>query len=494
MQFGIIEAVRHWATYRRKKVALVSDGRPTTYGDLLLDAERIAQAIQVQGPGHRVAIAARQKAAFLRALLGVMRSGRSAVILNPQLGEDDLRVTVSDTRPNILVQDVDLANTWSPSPLAGIPTVTVDTLESNPPANIPWPQSTSGTEWGIVFSSGSTGIPKGIERDHNSMITEIIGWCLELPLTRQSVFYVGRPLFYTGGLVLTLANLFVGATLIANNYRNDDDPDEVWTDYESELTNQDIEWSFFVPDQLRAFTRAKRSQDNHARSVLVMGAPISGEEKRAARVALGSQIVESWGNSESLGTITEPEDLDLRPDSVGRPFLTDELLIVNDSLQPCAPDEIGRIAGSETAGFHEYSNRPDMTQQVKRGKLIISDDLGYNDQDGYFFIAGRDQDVVVRGEASVYLPRVADRIRKRDDVVEVEVCAADVADNAELVAAIVIGPGVTNNTRELCLSLNADLQPEEQLSRVVVLDVLPRLASGKVDRLAIRRRVLEEHS
>ena len=70
-----------------------------------------------------------------------------------------------------------------------------------------------------------------------------------------------------------------------------------------------------------------------------MGAPISGNEKRAARVALRSNIVESWGNSESLGTITEPNDLDSRPDSVGRPFLTDELLVVDDSLQPCRPYE-----------------------------------------------------------------------------------------------------------------------------------------------------------
>ena len=235
------------------------------------------------------------------------------------------------------------------------------------------------------------------------MITEIMGWCLELPLTRQSVFYIGRPLFYTGGLVLALASLFVGATLIVNDYHDDSDADEVWSDFEQHLLAHEVDWAFFVPDQLRAFTRLGRAPKRAATTILVMGAPISGDEKRKARDTLGSQIVESWGNSESLGTITEPRDLDLRPDSVGRPFLTDELWVVDETLTPCAPNERGRIAGGETAGFEEYSSRPEATLEVKRKKLIISDDIGYTDECGYFYVTGRDQDILLRGNTLVSL-------------------------------------------------------------------------------------------
>ena len=493
MQFGLIEAVRHWGQYRRQKVALLSNGSPTTYGDLLLNAERTAQAIRDHGSVNRVAVAAKHKAAFVTALLGVMRAGKSAVILNPHLGEEPLRVTISNTSPELLVQDGELADTWSPRALAGVPRLTVDTLRREPVGNLPWPEYRSTTEWGVVFSSGSTDLPKGIERDHNSMVAEVVGWCLELPMTKNSVLYIGRPLFYTGGLVLTLASLFVGATVIANDYDDDDDPAKVWLDYQRELAAQEIEWAFFTPDQLRAFTRTKLTQRRYAKFILVMGAKITGVEKRAARDVLGSQIVESWGNSESLGTITEPEDLDRRPDSIGRPFLTDDLWVVDDSLKPCAPGELGRIAGADTAGFYQYSNRPDATKKVKRKALIISDDVGYTDETGYFFIAGRDQDLVVRGNASVFLPAIADKIRAREDVLEVELCASDVHGADEFVAAIVLASGVTTNTEELRASLNADLDSEEQLTMVVVLDALPRLASGKVDRLAVRRRVFENH-
>lgn len=494
MQFGLLDAVRHWSRFRHDKVALISNGHQTTYRALYLKAERIAKAIHVhRQPPHRVAVTTQRKSAFLAALLGVMRAGKSAILLNPRLSEESLHVTVSDTTPDLVVQDRDLAEAWSPPALEDIPRVIVEELKPEQTSDVPWPECLPSSEWGVVFSSGSTGVPKGIVRNHDSMIAEIIGWCLELPLTRQSVFYIGRPLFYTGGLVLALASLFVGATVIANDYRDDSDSDEVWSDFEEQLVAQKVDWAFFVPDQLRAFTRLVQAPKHLAAAILVMGAPISGAEKRKARETLGSQIVESWGNSESLGTITEPEDLDLRPDSVGRPFLTDELWVVDkETLTPCTPKKLGRIAGAVTAGFDEYSNRPEVTRQVKREKLIISDDIGYTDESGYFYVVGRDQDSLFQGNTFVSLPRVSEKIREQAGIVEAEVCSLGAGETVSLAAAIVLSPGCTEDLDVLRARLNSHLAPSEQLSLVVSFELLPQLPSGKVDRLAIQRRLRQE--
>jgi acyl-CoA synthetase (AMP-forming)/AMP-acid ligase II len=162
MQFGLIEAVRHWGLYRRKKAALVSNGQETTYADLFAASEGVAAAIIDLGVEGRVAIAAHSKRSFLIALLGAMRAGRSAVVLNPRLADDVLGVTVADTEPTILLQDRALANTWKSDALTRLRRVTVDELEDHPRADVPWPDYSSDTEWGIVFSSGSTGVPKGI--------------------------------------------------------------------------------------------------------------------------------------------------------------------------------------------------------------------------------------------------------------------------------------------------------------------------------------------
>ena len=176
MQFGLIEAVNHWGRYRPDKVAFISNRRPVKYNTLLLKAENIAQAILNTTSGCRVAVATGRKTAFIAALLGVMRAGRSAVVLNPLLPEDAFGVTIDDTKPAAIVQDRDAASRLTSSTLVSVPRVIVGALDSHSSRDIPWPDYKPTDEWGIVFSSGSTGVPKGIERNHDSMITEIIGW------------------------------------------------------------------------------------------------------------------------------------------------------------------------------------------------------------------------------------------------------------------------------------------------------------------------------
>src|SRR5207248_99335 len=89
--------------------------------------------------------------------------------------------------------------------------------------NSSWPQAAPNDEWGIVFSSGTTGPSKAIERNHYSMVTEHLGWCLELQLRRRTPFYIGRPVFYTGGLVLALSTLTVCGCVIVDDFADNED-------------------------------------------------------------------------------------------------------------------------------------------------------------------------------------------------------------------------------------------------------------------------------
>ena len=103
-------------------------------------------------------------------------------------------------------------------------------------------------EWGIIYSSGTTGAPKGIVRSDLSMFTELVGWCLELPITRNSIAFIGRPVYYTGGLVLTAATLLVGGSAIL--------PHE-WsvTIYKSFMSTNVVDFAFLIPDQVRELIR-----------------------------------------------------------------------------------------------------------------------------------------------------------------------------------------------------------------------------------------------
>ena len=158
MQFGLIDAIRHWGTYRPDKIALHSNGRSFTYGYLLAKAEATAKAVLDRTDGPRVAVATQHKAAFVMSLLGVMRAGKSAVVLNTRLVDDRLRVTIDDTKPNAIVQDLALANRLASTVLATVPRVIVDSVKEGSLQNVPWPKCKNSDEWGIVFSSGSTGV------------------------------------------------------------------------------------------------------------------------------------------------------------------------------------------------------------------------------------------------------------------------------------------------------------------------------------------------
>lgn len=358
MQFGISESVAHWAKYRPDRVAVLHNDKKCTFKELDAAASIVAAEIDnLNNKFQRVALAVSRKLDYLISLLGVLRSGRSVVLLNCGLPDDALMANMRDARVETVLFDrpyARIADLVSKRPEQRIE---LGRTLSKPPGRtqVRVAQSVRSAvdEWGVFFSSGTTGIPKGIVRDHESVTTELLGWCLELGLNRNDSFYIGRPIFYTGGLVLTLASLLVAASVVLDDYKDANSPSEIWQDYQSILSWTELSRAFFVPDQVRAFTadvRASGQSPLSATTILVMGAPISGEEKVAAHAVLGSQVVESWGNSESLGTITDAEDVSTRPNSVGRPFLTDEMCIVDEHCVPVPPGHHGRIAGGQESG------------------------------------------------------------------------------------------------------------------------------------------------
>jgi acyl-coenzyme A synthetase/AMP-(fatty) acid ligase len=207
---------------------------------------------------------------------------------------------------------------------------------------------------------------------------------------------------------------------------------------------------------------------------------------------LNSRVIESWGNSESLGTITDPDDLERRPGSIGRPFLTDELYIVDDNLEVQGPHTYGRIAGNEEAGFFQYSNRPDETNRVKQRSLIVSEDIGYMDDDGYFYVRGRQQDCIVIEDTTLFLPDIEQRIRQNPRIEECSIAANELNEiSIELVAVILPSEEMKITEQELLQELNGLLDMKEQLARLLILSSMPRVPSGKIDKVAIAQLVKE---
>ncbi len=485
MQFGIVEAVDHWAKYRPHSIAVRANGAPTTYRELnALAAAMAANVENVASNEKRVAVAFGSKIRMLAGILGVLRTGRSVVLVNTGLPLDAIRVNLQDAAVQVMLHDE------SKSHLANLVCSSIATPSSMVPELLAVPITKRGPsdEWGVIYSSGTTGVPKGIERDHESIVTELVGWCLELGLTRHSQFYIGRPIYYTGGLVLALSPLLVAGTIILNDFQHDELEEEVWRDYQRTLESFSIEFAFFVPEQLRKFLHIAAAQHSRtARTIITMGAPITGSEKLHVKRDFGCDIIESWGNSESLGTITDPEDVHIRSDSIGRPFVTDEMFVVDENCQPVTPRLLGRLAGSENAGFLRYCNRPEETILVKKNELIISEDVGYQDEEGYFYIRGRSQNSIVLLDGStVFLEDLDKGLRELPMIRECSVIPKRGDDGKPTVfVALVLVEGQEASGWEN--AVRQQLGSQITLEQIRLLNELPRLPSFKINRLAIEQ-------
>jgi acyl-coenzyme A synthetase/AMP-(fatty) acid ligase len=508
MQFGASESVQHWGKYRPASPAVIHNGQVATYGQLNVAVDALCREIlRVQGSKRipwfgklfgldssktqRIAVAVRSRLRLLISIIAVLRTGRSVVLLNSELDDDPLRVNLREAKVSFLIHDNEnqrIAKLMESSAKNRTLNIDLLTKDAQTTSNSFIPREPED-EWGVLFSSGTTGIPKGIERSQESMVTEFVGWCLELGLNRQTRFYLGRPIYYTGGLVLTFSTLLVGGQLIINDYVDHTDPKEVWIDFQKTLSSRTVNWAFFVPSQIRVFCElvtAGNLDPLKADSILVMGAPITGEEKIRAASLLSSDIIESWGNSESLGTITDAEDIEKRPNSIGRPFVTDELYIVDDSLIRLGPKQEGRIAGNEEAGFLRYCNRPDDTSRAKQKKLIVSEDIGYTDNDGFFYVLGRQQDRIVVGDETLFLPEIDNQLRKHPLVKDCCVRPQDPdAVNVELVGVIVVSQPLEASQEKFLQELNATLSGSQRLAAILILDEMPSLQAGKIDKLKV---------
>lgn len=496
MQFGIPESVLHWGKYRSGTSAIHHNGQTTSYGEFNTLVDTLCYEIsKANFYSERIGIAVKSKFLFLVSLISILRLGKSPVILNTGLSDEAIRTNLNDTKVLTLIYDeqherIKLLIDSKEKQALNISRVIEDanlSLQQFTPPVIKQPHE----EWGVLFSSGTTGVPKGIERDHNSIVTEILGWCLELNLNRQTSFYIGRPIYYTGGLLLSLSTLLVAGKIFLNDFKDDNDPDEIWIDYQNVLGSQPITWAFFVPDQIRAFIKIAEKLETpplSAERILVMGAPIAGDEKVSASHLLHSVVIESWGNTESLGTITDDDDLEKRPNAIGRPFLTDQLCIVDENCNNLQPFQRGKIAGSEEAGFLKYSNRPEETKHVRRNELIISDDMGYTDKEGYFYVYGRDQDCILVNGETVFIHDIENKLRTNKNIKECCVVTSDPnIDVFELIGVIVLTPGISIKDTELLLQVNKTLGKKEQLNRILLIDSTPHLPSGKVDKVTIKR-------
>lgn len=456
-------------------------------------------------PGDRVGLLGPSSIDWIVVAFGAASAGIALVPLNDQWSTAELQHAADDAGLAVLLVD----RRWRGTPPDGVRLVELGsgdlTRDVHEAADPPTTPLADDDPFAILYTSGTTGRPKGCITTHGGTIAQIRAVLLGALVDagggggtgggarRQPALLLTVPLFHVSGLHAAVClSMLIGAKVVLDEERFD--PERVVRLIEQERITS---WGG-VPTMLRrvlACPAAAEADLSSLEVVSIGGAPLGPETVGRAQSFLGGgrRLGNGYGLTETHGPVTmnAGEDLRSRPGSVGRPLPILDISIVDEGGEEVRPGDVGEICISGPTTTPGYWNDPAATAAAVDGRWLRTGDLGWLDEEGNLYIADRAKDLIIRGGENVYSAEVEHCIEALPGVVEAAVIGVPDDDLGERVQAVVRLDGTSSVTAH---ELREDVA--RQLARYKVPDVvylvdeaLPRNAAGKVVKRDVRALV-----
>jgi long-chain acyl-CoA synthetase len=495
----VADVVREHAAARPDHVAVRHRGRELTYAQLDDRSSRLAQALLDAGvrPGSRVAYLDRTAPEIVELLFAAAKIGAVTVPLNWRLAPGELATIVQDSRPPIVIAGETYATVASDLAEPRAPIVVgrgyeewiaaYDAVDPHAPAE-------SNDTVLQLYTSGTTGVPKGVLTTHRNLAAAAETspyWEFDA----DSVSLTALPMFHIGGIGWAFLGLWNGATTVLVS-------DFVAGDILDVIERQRATNAVLVPTMIQMLLGVDDAAERDysaLRSIAYGASPITTSVLKAALRTFRCSLYGIYGLTESTGGVTQLDPADHDPGgprehllaSAGRPFPWVELRIADPiTSAECAVGETGEVwlrAPNVTPG---YFNRPEETAAALTADgWLRTGDGGYLDADGYLFLTDRIKDMIVSGGENVYPVEVEEALSQHPDVAEVAVIGVPDERWGETVKALVVArPGSAPTADELIAFARERLAGYKLPRSVEFVDELPRTPSGKVLKRELRKR------
>ena len=336
----------------------------------------------------------------------------------------------------------------------------------------------------IIYSSGTTGLPKGIVHTHYIRANYCTHFANTFRMTPESVVLHAGSLVFNGAFCTLMPWLFLGGTYVLQKKFS---PPEFLAAIERERVTH----MMMVPSQIVAILNDPAFEQRDLSSVEMLctvGAPFHIEHKQRLMTKLPNVFYELYGLTEGVITILDKYDAPSRMDSVGcsQPFF--EMRIVDENGVDAPPGEVGEIVGRSPLLMPGYYKRSDLTAQAIRGGWMFTGDMGFLDADGYLHLVDRKKDLIISGGVNVYPRDIEEVIVGHPAVQEVAVFGIpnDKWGEAPL-AAVVLRPGSKVEPSDLRTWINSRVGARfQQVCDVVIKSEFPRNAAGKTLKRVMR--------
>ncbi|MCX4638561.1 acyl-CoA synthetase [Streptomyces sp. RPA4-5] len=483
--------------------------RSWTYRELDDAVTAAARMLLADGlePGDRVASYGHNSDAYLIGFLACARAGLVHVPVNHGLTGEDLRYLLEQSGSALVLTDAALAHRLPDSvrtlPFHGAPGGLLERLAAReaPAGTEPGPtgdgaadlvaEVPDGALVQLLYTSGTTALPKGAMMTHRALVHEYTSAVVALDLKETDRPVHSLPLYHSAQLhVFLLPYLAVGAE---NTILDGPDPGRIFDLVEAGLAD-----SLFAPPTVwialanhpdfpvRELSGLRKAY--YGASIM----PVPVLERLRARLP-GLAFYNCFGQSEigPLATVLGPEEHEGRMDSCGRPVLFVEARVVDETGQEVPDGTRGEVVYRSPQLCTGYWDKPEETAEAFRDGWFHSGDLAVRDAEGYFTVVDRVKDVINSGGVLVASRQVEDVLYEHPQVAEVAVIGLPDERWIEAVTAVVVrraDGGAAVGERELIEAARARLAPFKAPKRVMFVDALPRNASGKVLKRELRAR------
>ncbi len=490
--------VRH-ARYRPNRLAVACGEERLTYREFNAYVNRWANALAGMGVrrGDRVATVLPNSLELLATYWACAKLGAAAVPLSPLLLAGGLVALLDDARPRVAVVGETARRMLAdagPELVAAPELVTIDGGGGSQPTFATLCAAASAAEpeavveaddlLTVMYTSGTTGLPKGIMHTHfiRAMYAGLMATSWRM--APESVVLHTGAIVFNGAMVTMFPAFYSGATYVLEKQFDADA-------FIATVERERVTHTMLVPSQIIAILNAGCFAPERLESmecILSLGAPLHKEYKDRLNAVLPGRFYELYGLTEGFVTILDKLDAVRKAGSVGVPPPFYEMKIVDDAGRECAAGEVGEIVGRGPITMAGYLDRPDLTAQAIRGGWLFTGDLGYVDDEGYLFLVDRKKDMIDSGGVKVYPKDVEEVAARHPAIREVAVFGIPHDKWGETpVAAVVLKPGAAVAADELRDWINARVAARYQrVDRVVVVADFPRNAAGKTLKRELR--------
>ncbi|MBQ9056466.1 AMP-binding protein [Rhodococcus sp. (in: high G+C Gram-positive bacteria)] len=426
-----------------------------------------------------IALRLTNRVEFVVLLFAAWRVGAAVTPVNPALTPPEVARQLDDSATKLLVIENNSAG------VAGVASIEISDLRYNLTAKEDLPDEDPAALALLVYTSGTTGTPKGVMLDHANLdaMTEMGREALQLDSTDKCLLIL--PLFHVNGIVVSiLSPLLAGACVtIAERFNPRTFLDTVEKEQPTFFSAVPTIYSMLasLPDEVQPDTSS-------VRFAVCGAAPASADLLTRFEDRFGFPLVEGYGLSEATcGSTINPVAGQRKPGTVGLPFPGQEIQILDPRGDPLPQGANGDIVVRGANVMRGYLGRPDDTAATVVDGWLRTGDVGHLDEDGYLVLVGRSKEMIIRGGENIYPKEIEDVLASDPTILDAAVIGIPDATWGEIVVAYVEPrPGATVDLGALKTLCQQNLSGYKRPKDIHILKTLPKNAVGKLDKNALR--------